>query len=74
MKIVEKPELSERTLKIGIGVISVIMVIALIFVIIDIDTPIVSLVPVWIIAVVFLSEALKELKSKKERMLEKRSE
>ena len=75
VKIVEKPELSETTLKIGIGIISVIMVIALILVIIVIETPIVSLVPVWLIVLVSLSEALKELKSKeKERMQEKRSE
>ena len=71
----EKPELSERTLKIGIGIISGIMVIALILVVIDIDTPIESLVPVWLIILVILTEALKELKSKeKEEMQEERSE
>ena len=71
----EKPELSETTLKVGIGIVSVIMIIGLIFLIIGIDSPIESLLPVWLLVLVSLTAALKEEKSKrKEFFQEKRNE
>ncbi len=61
----EQSELSETTLKIGIGIIIAIMVIGLIWIVIDVNTPVVSLVPVWIVILVPLTNALKELKLRK---------
>ena len=58
----EKSKLSETTLKVGIGIVSVIMIIGLVLLIIGIDSPIESLFPVWLIVLVSLIEALKEEK------------
>ncbi len=60
----EQPELSETTLKIGIGIIIGIMVIGLIWIVVDVNTPVASLVPIWIITLVPLINALKDLKSR----------
>jgi hypothetical protein len=76
VKIVERVQLSETTLKVGIGIVSVIMMIGLVLLVIGIDSPIESLFPVWLIVLVLLIEALKEEKSKKnkENIQEKNSE
>ena len=71
VKTMERPAISLKSLKVGIGIISVIMIIGIVLIFLRIDTPIESLLPVWLIVLVILIDDLKEKTKEKKEDIQK---
>ena len=67
----ERSEVSEKSLKVGIGIVSVIMIIGIVLIFMRIDSPIESLLPIWLILLVVLISDLKELIKEKKKDIQK---